>query len=64
MSKTSFGHISETMKARDLIFGTGTPYGQENKMFQSGPQLAPFPVVASPTCQKTSVENISETVKV
>ena len=27
-------HVSETNEARDMVFGTGTPWDQENKMFQ------------------------------
>ena len=29
-------HISETNEVRDLIFGTGTPWDLENKIFDSG----------------------------
>ena len=50
MSKSYFGHISETIKARDLIFGTGTPYDLENKRVQSAHQAALPPKVAPPTC--------------
>ena len=42
-------HISETIKARVLIFGTGTAWDLENKMCQSGHQVAP------PTCQNLSL---------
>ena len=51
MLKSSFGHISETIKARHLIFGIGTPYDVENKRVQSGHQAALPPQVAAPTCQ-------------
>ena len=42
MSKIYFDHISKTIKARDLIFGTGALYGLENKVLQSGHQVAPL----------------------
>ena len=51
MLKSYFGRISETIKARDLIFGIGTPYDMENKRVQSGPQTALPPKVGPPTCQ-------------
>ena len=51
MLKSYFGHISETVEARDLIFGMGTPYDLENTRGQSGRQAAPPPKVAPPTSQ-------------
>ena len=33
MSKASFDHVSEAIKARNLIFGTGTPQGTDNFSF-------------------------------
>ena len=50
MSKSYFGHISENIKARDLVFGIGTPYDVENKRVQSGHQAALPPKVVPPTC--------------
>ena len=47
--------LSETIKARDLIFGTGTPWDLENKMFQSEHQVAPPSQVAPPTCQNLTL---------
>ena len=54
MSKYYFDHISETinLKARDLIFGTGTPFDIENRMLQCGHQAAPHLQVAPPIYQK------------
>ena len=56
MSKISFDHISEIVKDRNLIFGTGTPQGTENTMFQfghqAGQQMALPSHVAPPTCHK------------
>ena len=51
MSKSYLNHISETTKARDLIFGIGTHWDPENKIVQSGHQVAPPPQVTLPTCQ-------------
>ena len=65
MSKIYFDHISETIKARDLIFGTCTHYGIENKMSQSGYQVEPSPQMAPPTLLslKTCFGHNSETNK-
>ena len=43
MTKTYFDHISETIKARHLIFGIGNPWGLENEMVQSGHKAVPPP---------------------
>ena len=48
MTKTCFDHISETIKARDFIFGTVALWGIGNSMFQYGHQAAPPPQVAPP----------------
>ena len=41
MSKTYFHHISEAIKARDLIFSIDTPWGLENKMPSEVPIWTP-----------------------
>ena len=45
-------HILEVNKARDLIFGTVTPYVILNKILQSGHKVAPPLQMAPPTLQK------------
>ena len=52
IAKNCFDHFSETNKARDLMFGTVTPYHIGNKMLQCGHQVAPSPPVTPPTLQK------------
>ena len=51
MSKPYFDQISETIKARDLIFGTGAPYGLENTVPWYGHQAALPLQVTAPTYQ-------------
>ena len=51
MSKSYFGHISETIKARDLIFGTGANQGLENTVPWYGHQVELPLQVAAPTYQ-------------
>ena len=60
MLKSYFGHISETIKARDLIFGKGTPYNMENKRVQSGYQLAALPPKVAPPTSQNLVLAISQ----
>ena len=57
MSETSFGHISETNKARDLRLGRDTPQGSEKK-------LVVLWTPGGATCMsETSFHHISETNK-
>ena len=62
-TKICFDHISETDKARDLIFGTVTPYDLGNEMLHSGHQVEPPPPVALPIMQKNYLDHTSETNK-
>ena len=64
LSKYCSVYILETNKAGHLIFGTDTPWGLVNKMFQSEHQVAPHPQVAPPTCKNKLFDYISETIKV
>ena len=43
MLKSYLHHISETIKARDLIFGVVAPWGLKNTVPQSGHQVALHP---------------------
>ena len=52
MPKSYLDPMSDTNKARDLIFGKDAPWGLENTVPQSGHQVALQPQVVPPIYQK------------